>query len=144
MNTNERIENIKLEIKYLIENSAFFKVSDVIDLQDGYIIEDILKRIPNIYIEEYAEDYLDMIDSDNALDCVVYDYDLEIVLDRYKPSELYDYLLTYNPEYTINGIAETLKSKQQLISELIFQLDSDSCQEIINQIKNYHKDRVTW
>ena len=41
MNRNESIENIKLEIKYLIENSAFFKVSDVIDLQDGYIIEDI-------------------------------------------------------------------------------------------------------
>jgi hypothetical protein len=83
MNRNERIENIKLEIKYLIENSVYFKVSDIIDLQDDNIVEDILKCIPNNAIEEYAEDYLDMIDSYDAIDCVVYDYDLETVLNEY-------------------------------------------------------------
>lgn len=144
MNTNERIEDIKSEIKYLIENSAFFKVSDVINLRDSAIIADVLNNIPNMYIEEYAEDYLDMIDSYNAIDRVIDEYDLETILDKYNPSALYDYLLTYNQEYTVNGMAKFLSTEQQLINELIFQLDSDSCQEIINQIKNYHKDRVTW
>lgn len=144
MNTHERIKDIKLEIKYLIENSAFFKVSDVIDLQDNDIVEDILKHIPNMHIEEYAEDYLSMIDSVDALDCVIHDYDLETILDRYKPSEIYNYLLNCNADYSINGIAETLKNNQSLMNGLIFKLDSDTCQEIIDQIKNYHKDRVTW
>ena len=110
--------------------------------------ETLTKRLKQLFLQaksEYAEDYLDMIDSYDAIDHVIDEYDLETLLNEYNPSEVYDYyLLKYNQEYTVNGIAKFLSTEQQLINELIFQLDSDSCQEIINQIKNYHKDRVTW
>lgn len=101
------------------------KTSDVLESYLSEEWEEVLEAIPNYHIENYASDYLDMIESGDCEDKSLEDYDDEEIKE--------EYLDRFNIVHAGDIVSDM---NLEEMSELFLSFSPQKQNEVINLLKN--------